>query len=138
MVVICASDRTIVALKKNGAKTKKIGIRKHAVTFTGDIKDEEIKGEKAVLKAVVPKSSHQKAHSTTILAKAGIVGQAKSRAALMEEAKKQGIKYFRILSKQELTEIMAGAKPERIAELQNQAQARWKAGWGKQGKRGGN
>jgi hypothetical protein len=54
-----------------------------------------------------------------------------SRSRLMEEVKKRGIKNFRVMNKAELTEIVGGAKPERIEAIQKGALTRWKAGWTK-------
>jgi len=54
-----------------------------------------------------------------------------TRAQLMEEAKKRGIPYFRILSREALTEIfMAATTKERQAELIEAAKTKWRAGWG--------
>lgn len=53
-----------------------------------------------------------------------------SRNQLMLEAKKRGIKNFRVMNKAELSEIVGGAKPDRIAEIQKEAVSRWKSGWG--------
>ena len=59
-----------------------------------------------------------------------------TRAQLMEEAKKRGIPYFRILSRDALTEIfMAATTKERQAELIEAAKTKWKAGWGSGTKR---
>ena len=52
-----------------------------------------------------------------------------SRNDLMLKVKAAGIKLFRIMNKAELTEILT-ATPERIVEIQKQANARWKAGFG--------
>ena len=49
---------------------------------------------------------------------------------LKAQAKEKGIKYFQILHRDELQEILAGAAPERVAELQAVAKARWQSGWG--------
>jgi hypothetical protein len=60
-----------------------------------------------------------------------------TRADLMDQARTRGIKYFRILNKAELQEILSEdkdhvrtASPERIKEIQDGANVRWKAGWG--------
>ena len=53
-----------------------------------------------------------------------------SRNQLMEEAKSRGIKNFRVMNKAELTEIVGGAKSERIETIQKEAVGRWKSGWG--------
>jgi hypothetical protein len=50
-----------------------------------------------------------------------------SRAEMMEKAKERGIKYYRILSKAELSEALKEDTPEaRIKELQAVAVCRWK------------
>jgi hypothetical protein len=53
-----------------------------------------------------------------------------TRNDLMLQAKVKGIKYFRILSKDELKEILDGAQQERIDQITKAAEERWKAGWG--------
>lgn len=50
---------------------------------------------------------------------------------LMQEARANGVKNFRVMNKAELLEIHHGATPERIADIQATAVARWKAGWSK-------
>ena len=57
--------------------------------------------------------------------------QGQSRNQLMEMVKSRGIKNFRVMNKEELAEIVSGAKADRIAEIQKQAVERWKSGWGK-------
>jgi len=50
-----------------------------------------------------------------------------SRAEMMQKAKDRGIKYFRILSKSELMQVLAeGITPEKIAAIQEGAIKRWK------------
>jgi len=50
-----------------------------------------------------------------------------SRKDLMEEAKKRGIKYFRILNKEELVQALAKeTTPEKLAKIQEEAIRRWK------------
>ena len=61
--------------------------------------------------------------------KAGTQGQ--SRNQLMEAVKARGIKNFRVMNKAELTEIVGGAKPDRIEAIMKEAVTRWKAGWKK-------
>lgn len=55
-----------------------------------------------------------------------------SRAALMQEAKAKGIKYFRILSKENLQKVL---NPDLSVEVINdviaKAREKWQAGWGK-------
>ena len=59
-----------------------------------------------------------------------------SRAQLMEQARKNGIKNFRILSKVELEEVnKSGTSQERIKEIVSAAVARWKSGWGTKSKK---
>jgi hypothetical protein len=55
-----------------------------------------------------------------------------TRNALMLQAKDRGVKNFRVLNKEELTQVLAdGVTQERINEVVSGAVARWKAGWGK-------
>ncbi len=55
-----------------------------------------------------------------------------SRNELMLQAKAKGIKNFRVINKEELTEILkAGTTKERINEIVSEAVARWKSTWGK-------
>jgi len=55
-----------------------------------------------------------------------------SRNDLMLQAKAKGIKNFRVINKDELTEILkAGTTKERISEIINGAVARWKNTWGR-------
>jgi hypothetical protein len=50
-----------------------------------------------------------------------------SRAEMMQKAKGRGIKYYRILSKLELSQVLAEEiTPEKIAEIQREAVERWK------------
>ena len=59
-----------------------------------------------------------------------------SRTAMMERAKDLGIKYFRILSKEDLTKVLSfGDQPDHVQQLQilsiqSAAKKRWQAGWG--------
>ena len=56
-----------------------------------------------------------------------------TRAQLMAIAQKQDIKYFRILTKDELITVLAlsdeQGKEKEIAKIQEAAKKRWKAGW---------
>ena len=52
-----------------------------------------------------------------------------SRNKLMLEVKARGIKNYRVMNKAELSEIAAGAKPDRIKAIQKEAVERWKSGW---------
>lgn len=56
--------------------------------------------------------------------------QGQSRNQLMEEVKSRGIKNFRVMNKAELSEIVGGAKADRVQEIMDQAVKRWKSGWG--------
>jgi hypothetical protein len=66
--------------------------------------------------------------------------KAGTRAGLMAQAKVAGIKYFRIMTKDELKEVVElhGQKPaylqERVKQIQDGAKARWKRGWGSKSK----
>jgi len=57
-----------------------------------------------------------------------------TRKSLMLQAQAAGVKYFRILSRSELEQILnkkgeVGATPETVAQIQERAKVRWKAGW---------
>jgi len=55
-----------------------------------------------------------------------------TRNALMSQAKDRGIKNFRVLNKEELTQVLADdVTQDRINEVVAGAVARWKSGWGK-------
>lgn len=61
-----------------------------------------------------------------------VAGKEPTRNDLMLQAKAKGIKNFRVINKEELTEILKeGTTQERINEIVSGAVARWKAGWGK-------
>ena len=62
-----------------------------------------------------------------------MVDQAKlgSRTQLMQEAQKRGIKYFRILTKDELTEVLSQTDKNYINGIIENAKNRWQAGWSK-------
>jgi thiamine pyrophosphate-dependent acetolactate synthase large subunit-like protein len=60
--------------------------------------------------------------------------KAGSRSDLMAQAKAQGIKYFRILTKNELETVLkasADNNNDLIESTTNTAKERWKAGWTK-------
>lgn len=65
--------------------------------------------------------------------KEGIVMHAgASRNELMLTAKERGIKNFRVLSKQELTEVLKNIGDQKAVDvIVAGAVARWKSGWGK-------
>lgn len=78
-----------------------------------------------------PKAQEPKA-SDAIPVKSKAAGKESSRNELMLQAKERGIKNFRVINKQELTEILReGTTKERIDEIVAGAVARWKSGWGK-------
>jgi len=55
-----------------------------------------------------------------------------SRNDLVLQAKQRGIKNFRVMNKEQLTEILQeDTTVERAQEIANQAVSRWKAGWSK-------
>ncbi|HQP91726.1 MAG TPA: hypothetical protein PLU24_03535 [Candidatus Omnitrophota bacterium] len=55
-----------------------------------------------------------------------------TRSALMLQAKDRGVRNFRVLNKEELTQVLANdVTQERINEVVAGAVARWKSGWGK-------
>jgi len=58
-----------------------------------------------------------------------------SRNAMMLEAKAKGIKYFRVLNKEELSKVLdmkkGGASDEQIGVITEAAKVRWQAGWAK-------
>ena len=124
------------------------GAKKQRRDRKGEKVAKAIKGQKEAKKA---KASAPQAPGAEIKTGVGIDDQAVatqpvtkkaskegSRAALIAEAQKLGIKYFRILTKEELKQaltlyIKGGTTPEgkTLPEIIEAAQARWKAGWGK-------
>lgn len=58
----------------------------------------------------------------------------KTRTALMLEVQRMGVKNFRVMNKEELSEIVAGASKDRTQAIMEGAVLRWKGGWGKKGK----
>lgn len=55
-----------------------------------------------------------------------------TRNALMLQAKDRGIKNFRVLNREELTQVLAvGVTPDQIQKVVDGSVARWKSGWGK-------
>lgn len=54
-----------------------------------------------------------------------------SRSDLMAKAKERGIKYFRIMTKGELFQVLD--HPGDIVSITEKAKARWKTGWGAKG-----
>jgi DNA-binding transcriptional regulator YbjK len=55
-----------------------------------------------------------------------------TRNDLMLQAKAQGVKNYRVLSKQDLVRIVVEkAEPQIVDEIVAAAVAKWKAGWGK-------
>ncbi len=55
-----------------------------------------------------------------------------TRSALMLQEKDRGVRNFRVLNKEELTQVLADdVTQERINEVVAGAVARWKSGWGK-------
>ena len=81
---------------------------------------EMVKKKKSAVKSVVkPAVKVEKAET-----------KGQSRNQLMEVVKSRGVKNFRVMNKEELAEIVGGAKADRIAEIQKQAVERWKSGWG--------
>lgn len=110
-----------------------------------------LKGRKAA------KTSHQDAPGQEITTGVGIVNQAPhqdsvpdfsmrkgqqvnvlntisnpSRKDLMQEAQQHGIKYFRILSKQELTDVLKNLGDQKYIDIVvGHAKTRWQSGWQK-------
>lgn len=86
-------------------------------------------------KAKKQKVAENKKVSTESLAspKEGIVMHAgASRNELMMTAKERGVKNFRVLNKQELTEVLKNIGDQKaVNTIVAGAVTRWKAGWGK-------
>jgi len=86
-------------------------------------------------KAKKQKGAENKKVSAESLAspKEGIVMHAgASRNELMMTAKERGVKNFRVLNKQELTEVLKNIGDQKAVDaIVAGAVARWKAGWGK-------
>ena len=98
------------------------------------------KDNKQIATAIKAKTSAPQASCEATATPVKIVDQAKqaqpgSRAQLMEEAKAKGIKYFRILSKTDLSKVLemkkGGASDEQINVITEVAKIRWQAGWSK-------
>jgi len=101
-----------------GSKVKKENVKLVKVIRQHKVKD-------ALIKA-------QDAQGGTIKEEVGIDTppiKAGSRAALMQQAKDKGIKYFRILTKEELTKVLqVTATKEEVEQIIETAKARWQAG----------
>ena len=70
------------------------------------------------------------------ISKTTILTETHSRAQLMEQARSQGIKNFRILNKAELSEILLKDTTEaKIQKITKGAVSRWRKGWGTKGSR---
>ena len=82
-------------------------------------------------KAVVVKEP-KKVSAETSSPKEGIVMHAgASRNELMIAAKERGVKNFRVLNKQELSEVLKNIGDQKAVDaIVTGAVARWKAGWG--------
>jgi hypothetical protein len=87
-------------------------------------------------KEIASGTSAPEAPSSTTAKPGNIVDQApkaESRAQLMAIAKEKGIKYFRILSKEELKQVLDPGVPiEAMKAIIDAAKERWQAGWGKE------
>ena len=85
------------------------------------------KKEKAV-------STKKSAPETQASSKEGIVLHAgASRNELMLAAKERGVKNFRVLNKQELTDVLKNVGDQKAVDaIVAGAVARWKSGWGKE------
>ena len=129
-------------------KDKEILDQIHAKHYGNNKLGKKAKQEAKVKKVIADKKAIKEAKQAEVQApqpvcdtkstKVGIVDQALkapkvgSRAELMAEAQAKGIKYFRILNKEELEEILTtNPTPGRITEIQEVAKERWQVGWGK-------
>lgn len=96
------------------------------------------KDNKRIATAVKAKKTTPEAQGEAVEKPVGIVDQAKpgTRTQLMNEAKAKGIKYFRILSKEDLGKVLS---PETTQETINQiteaAKKKWQQGWNSKKKR---
>jgi len=122
-VVINASGG-YAALERLGFKTgeDEMTKKKKAVAKTAAPKKVELASKETVTKA------SEEFRKKIVAQKSGTQGQ--SRNQLMEAVKARGIKNFRVMNKAELTEIVGGAKPDRIEAIMKEAVERWKSGWG--------
>lgn len=143
-----ASERTIEALKKNGAKASRLGVRKHAVTFNEDEhlpetmvpqeqkKASKVKKENAKVAQAV-KARKEAKYQTSIPTTEGPATVLNtianpSRKDLIAEAQRRGIKYFRILTKEELIKVLTPeTTKEEIKTITQAAIKKWKEGWTK-------
>jgi len=78
-------------------------------------------------------SAKKNAPETQASPKEGIVMHAgASRNELMLAAKERGVKNFRVLNKQELTDVLKNIGDQKAVDaIVAGAVARWKSGWGK-------
>ena len=82
---------------------------------------------------MVRKAKRQKAAEGSASPKEGVVLHAgASRNELMLAAKERGVKNFRVLNKQELTDVLKNIGDQKAVDtIVAGAVARWKSGWGK-------
>ena len=93
---------------------------------------EDVMSKKVSIKKAV-KASAQKVQSASAAKVLESVPQAlgRTRNDLMLEVKARGIKNFRVMNKEELRMIVAGASAQQIEAVILAAVTRWKAGWKK-------
>jgi len=117
-----AEEREKEVIKKKRAKTID---ELHAKYYGSGSKHSKKHAQKAQVEARV---KAKQSGDPDAVAKLGPVGI--SRADLMDQAKKKGIKNFRVLNKAELEEaVKPSTSQERIKAIVTGAVARWKAGW---------
>lgn len=107
---------------RNGEQEKKDAVKKDpsaGAPKVGPAKDQVVKAQAdTAQKAVVnkPKAAKQASEG--------------SRAAMMKQAQASGIKYFRVMNKEELAEVLkSGTSKARIEDIATGAVKRWKEGW---------
>ena len=89
-------------------------------------------GKNVKKQKVVEVKEPKKVSAETSSPKEGIVMHAgASRNELMMVAKERGVKNFRVLNKQELSEVLKNIGDQKVVDaIVAGAVARWKAGWG--------
>jgi hypothetical protein len=94
-----------------------------------ELHDKYYKGKKKEPQALLPHSHLTKKLKEATFGNTGHV--AGSRADLMDQARAQGVKNFRVLNKAELDEVTKESTDEkRKQEIVAGAVARWRSGWG--------
>ena len=110
------------------AKDKEVLNKCYKMTKASKAKKENVKIEKVIKDKKAP------ADNSSSPKESGASGS--TRQELMLQAKEKGVKNFRVLNKQELTDVLANIGDQaKVDAIVSEAVARWKAGWGKKSKK---